>query len=570
MKAKTQKAKGILYGLPLVKFYDENFGAYSDSCYLIGNKDDIDYLSSYTLPGFARPCPMRPRHGFIESRIIKSKNGLHKLLREVKKMDPDGEIILSPKYDKVIYNFIYTENGLLSIGYGNDGATGGKKSISFPVAPHKFSKYIRKKSGLKVKDKVFLEGIYAYDQWHLTQIRGGPKVDTVQDFIPKNIKVKKVVFPKNDLLKWEAEVKKLKHGTVVYGNGHTLASHAAIHCVLNKVPFITSHKPKVGENLKKISTDIKLNRNRFARGVQAGLDLCNNKKYDMEQIFLFAACILHNWNYIRKSPHADWLMGLMSIMLAKISCALIQGELRHSKNSKWDMWRSRNSVYKVSMLSKDKSLYKLHEAFEEFSTGNWETGYGGFAWATCTWYSHKLVNSIININNGKGRYIRDYEMRKLVSVVNKIVNVAHNGGWWLNKITRKCAMDRISDNPGVMAAGMAHLFIESKGLFDKQKAKKLPTGKVIRSKKFGTLSGNITWLFVKRNWDGTIGLSTINEIGSYKTRKISMDEEERDETKKLIGYNKNKIALNLTNSGSFRLPASRRVMNIKKVFKGLV
>ena len=129
---KTQKAKGILYGINhILDFYRnpmwQHFNMYTHVH--IYSKDQIDTLGHYKY--FARPCPLIPRHGFVDSRPVKNKADIKKLFDEIKAQDPDGEMILGPYFDKVDYNAVLVNSGMLSIGPNNDGATAGKSSISF-------------------------------------------------------------------------------------------------------------------------------------------------------------------------------------------------------------------------------------------------------------------------------------------------------------------------------------------------------------------------------------------------------------------------------------------------------
>jgi hypothetical protein len=573
IKPKTQKAKGIINGLREVEFFYgiKRLAQFMriPHHYLVQSSADVkSYGSVY--PRFARPCPVIPRHGFIESRTVKNQKEVIKLIKEVKKEDAEGEIILGPHLPNVKYNAVFVDSGNLSIGFGNAGATGGVKSVSFPVVPQVLNNVIRQSAGLTEQSAVFVEAVYDH-AWILTQLRGGPKIESSKDFVPRRMEVSRVVKPHDDLLKWESEVKSFKCGTVVYGNGHTLASHAAIHCALNNVPFITSHKPIKGEILTpKNSKRSLLNRNQFRRGVRAGLELCKDKGsiLQINKMFLFSVCVLHNWNYLKASPEADWILGAASIILGKIASTLAHGEMRNQDGDP----PSRRFVYHKTMARGIEPIYELPEMFENFMNGTWTSGFGGFAWATCAWYSHLLCRTIINIHNRKNKNVAPKEVSELVGAINKIVNIVHNGGWWLDKIAIEEDMNQIASDPGWSAFLLGDVFMDVRELVKKLKVnkKKLPRTQITR-RPFSTISNVITWVFMRgiSSYNSEINLGLIDENGSAMCSSVKVS---RKEIEQMIQYRKDlypirKIAFNLKKDGSFRLAPTNKKMNIKKIFR---
>ncbi|WP_333014608.1 hypothetical protein, partial [Vibrio vulnificus] len=63
-------------------------------------------------------------------------------------------------------------------------------------------------------------------RWVVTQYRSGPKAGAVEDYIPTEVQVKRVieVDPSMDLLEWEKLVAGLGEGDVVYHPGGSLMS----------------------------------------------------------------------------------------------------------------------------------------------------------------------------------------------------------------------------------------------------------------------------------------------------------------------------------------------------------
>ena len=76
---------------------------------------------------FARPAPVNPAHGFVDSIVVDSANQQRELWDSVKEADGGGELILTP-YCQSTSNMVITPN-CLSVGPGHDGATDGKDPL---------------------------------------------------------------------------------------------------------------------------------------------------------------------------------------------------------------------------------------------------------------------------------------------------------------------------------------------------------------------------------------------------------------------------------------------------------
>ncbi|MHA2280154.1 MAG: hypothetical protein ACXAC5_04670 [Promethearchaeota archaeon] len=576
LEIKTQKAKGIL--LCLNRILDKYphlvpFFARVEHKLI---RSEIDIKNNTYLPCFARPCPTKPRHGFVDSRVIKDNKALLKLWKEMLKHDPKGEIILGPYLPKVDYNAVYVDSGMLSIGIGNDGATAGKGSINFPVAPHNFTKTMRRKAGIGKNEAIYIEAIRPKEwyRWAITQMRGGPVINAVSpDYVNKKVIVKNIVNPSNDLLEWEAQTRAFAPGTVVYAPGHTLASHAAIHCVINKIPFITSHEPKVGEVLS--STQRKkrkpmFRRKQFKRGVRAGINMCRDAVYDdMVKLFYFSISVLHNWAYIKHSEHADWLLGSAAVILAKLCAALALGEYRHKNGNSRSL--RRENVYVDALNDPTKALYKLPKVFKDFYSIRWESGFGGLPWANCTWYSHLLWKSITKMFNHKNITISDNEVSELVMIVNRTINLAHNNGWWFNKFTTKEDMDFIAKSPGLGILCVTDILMDvykAVGRVNGVKKKLKKTNRAFSPcGKDG--NGNLVWVKVYGVRSKNVTIAAKTEDGRKKTKEIKLTQEEFLALRRK--YRREKKAYNNTavltvRAGKFRIPGSKESKPLRKVF----
>ncbi|KKM72562.1 hypothetical protein LCGC14_1419390, partial [marine sediment metagenome] len=399
---------------------------------------------------------------------------------------------------------------------------------------------------------------------------GGPKINVASpDFIPKKTVVKYIAIPHDDLLRWEKEAKAFKPGTVVYGSGYTLASHAAIHCVLNKVPFITSRVPKIGETLvqtqKRNRNDLK--RVQFKRGVQAGMDICKpSDEKGMEKLFYFSLSVLHNWAYLKDSQHADWLLGAASIIFTKLCSALALGEHRHLAISKF----GRSQIYEQVMKENTVSLHKLSTVFENFYQKRWGSGYGGLPWAICAWFSYLLWQQVVKMYNRSGTNLTDKEIADIITIINRTTNLAHNNGWWFNKFTSKKDFDFISKNSGLAAFGVADVFFDVHNKIGEVKSvtKKLRKPKAIKAPFYTDKDGKIEWLLIRDSYSKRVDIRLRSESGQemYKDIKLSKREKIFLERKFVKAHRSryNGIVLSVKN-GKFNVPGGK-VRDIRKVF----
>lgn len=524
---RTQKAKGILVGIY------EIFQKYPHLCKffapmahrLVSHPSQIEaFQDKIDFPIFGRPCPVRPRHGFVDSQVLLTKYDLMSMWNKAVAHDNKAEIIIGPHMPAVKYNSIYVSSGNIAIGVGNDGATGGKKSVSFPVAPTKFTKKIKRLSGVKDNDELYLESIMQDNWWHLAQVRGGPALNIASaDYIPQEVKVTDVAIPHDNLIAWEEDVKLYKDspGIVVYGNGHTLASHAAIHCILNKVPFITSEKPVVGQVLKPTlnAESPKLNRKRFREGMWAADKLLakviddKHVHTELQKHFYFALSVLHNWAYLKNSTEADWLLGAAAQTLARICCALCFGEHRHMYESNGGVFKDkdRGRVYVKALGCEVSFLNSLSQVFKDFYSREWSGGFGGPPWATCSWYTLKLWGRVVRTNNKNTSTLSDAEVIDVISTVNKLVNLAHNNGWWFNKFTTQKDFDFIAKEPGLAAFAAAEVFhkvAEQRELSKGRTYKKMDVPKRVISPAGRDKDGRLVWVSSYHRTDEAGGLSS--------------------------------------------------------------
>jgi len=435
---KSQKAKGtVISGIPnvLPGFQRWHFQ-------LITKASEISNVMIPSEGIFARPCPTRPRHGFVDSRLIKSTKELINLLAEAKTEDPDAEIMVGKVIDANC-SAILTGDGTLTLGPGNDGATSGKKSVVYPICPIANMPSINSMAGVEINP--YFELVHELTERHhpyVVQMRDGPLLPQGStDFIPEEMKVLHVVEPHHDLLRWEQECRMFAKGTVVYGEGHGLSSHAAVHCILNNVPFIVSKKPKIGEII--CASTARPSRIKDDQ-VWLGITWATTKD-DNDSIVEFhkhklqlALGIVHNWARLQYCKLADKLLGAAVGAIYHAGSAAVTGELRHAVKTGYE---EREDVYRTVNVYAPRFLSNLSKAGATFNGLAFSDGYGGPLWANAA----ALLSQL-------GGAIAASQWKDAMMLANKIINASHNGGYLLNKFVDDTVFDKAASEPGVFFA----------------------------------------------------------------------------------------------------------------------
>lgn len=424
--AKTQKAKGFLrlkshFGLTIPYPYS-----------IITEDDDIKYVIEGD--DFIRPCPVRPRHGFVESRAMRSTpENVRLVWDEARAADPEAELIVCRQINAK-WNAIITPS-MLAVGPGHDGATGGRESVSFPlmgVLPPEIADESKLMvSGVDIKvDDPYLELVKRVGDgvWIYTQLRAGAKVPKAPDYVPERIRVDRILEASGDLMEWEQQVKWIEKGTVVYHIGGTLISHYGVHCVTNKIPLMTTRVPVRGEVLEECGLNIQYEPATVAKGLALGsmIPLLDNGTYRNIRDFLpLMMTTLHNAPAMGNG-YGVWLGFAVGIMM-RAGMAASHGEARHADVK--IKGYSRESIYETALRDFFGARRTLGRAQFAFVNHKWNGSFGGKPWADCT-------RSIFNLDKAARDILREpTEAHRiaLVNALNAAVNQAHNGGWWLNK-----------------------------------------------------------------------------------------------------------------------------------------
>jgi hypothetical protein len=463
---KSQKILGLFALDRFVETLRWNYGRRLPSDVILKETQLKDFTVETEM--FARGCPLRPRHGFVDSRPISSPKELRKVWDEVRAADPDGELLLSSYVDSS-HNVVWTP-GAMSVGPGHDGATAGRNSLMIPLVKGKWLesngyKTLIKEAKIADNEVPYIEAVFKKKpgndiQWYATQARSGPEINASSpDYIPEVITVGEVIEAEGDLLEWEERAKAFKPGTVIWHSGGTLASHYAVHCVNHKIPYITTKKPVVGQVLEAIKADTALNLDMFIKGVIAGFRVPLPDRPSWQRATTFVIVALHQ-TAGQRGPNS-WAAGAAAALMCRIGLALSLGELRHSSASAINGEKiaasvtglSRDQIYAKAL--NDYFVYRFLHAHvvDSYFNFNWSTSYGGARWGECALAVAELVGAILQLM----REPTETNAKHLIDRLNSAVNQAHNGGWWLNKILFGNALDYASQTnfaSSILAAPM--------------------------------------------------------------------------------------------------------------------
>lgn len=264
---RTQKAQG------LVLWHMDKFMLLREIGVLKSPKNTIVSVwphdpipSADRYPLYGRPCPVTPRHGFVDSENVHGTIDAKAITKATEKEEPDGEVMFMPRLSGCFSAVV--NNAGVTWGRGNDGATSGRGGgVTIPaytsakrwnrvIAPtlgldgpyHGFA------NGISEDSSFFLELVEHKGSMELVQVRTGPAIPGIRDFVPSTMKVKHILTLKEGgpytLLEWEKLIHSCKPGSVFVFRSGSLASHYAVHAIQNGIPVICSRRlVKVGCDL---------------------------------------------------------------------------------------------------------------------------------------------------------------------------------------------------------------------------------------------------------------------------------------------------------------------------------
>ena len=420
---KSQKVRGMVY-LPHIGKSIPVLGVLSAKSPDVGNM-------SY--PVFARPCPIQPRHGFVDSRVVNNEAELLKVCQETVEADPKGEVMLCP-FMAADLNAVWTPF-LLTIGEGHDGATGGKNTINFPLngnIPPKVVPVLLP-SGIKSPEMPYIEAVLGGDTYALTQLRAGPALKgTSLDYIPTKTVVTRIITvdPRCSLLVWETAMLSVKgeKGVVVYHPGGSPTDHFSIHTRSCGIPLLITKQPVVGETLYPTKS-VPIDPHAMLKGIVAGnlFPLTFSIPYDYNfpnltsRICKLLLLSLHQCAY-----GGDWWVGFGAAMMMKLGSVALRGEARHLTSNGGLRVAVYKKVVPFSLLRHRAALPRL---INTLRYGKFSGSVGGIKWAMCGDSIVKMFDATAQL----AKYPTPTNANNLIRTFNVAVNQAHNGGWWLNK-----------------------------------------------------------------------------------------------------------------------------------------
>lgn len=416
-------------------------------------QEPADIPLSLDFPRFVRPCPPVPNHGGVESRIVTNHEGVQAVLAEAQAAIAGSELIIAEPIDAVA-NLVYTPN-VLTLGPGHDGATAGKGAVSLGlVRTLSVSTLPLEAAGITAEP--YVEAVMQRKGEKLkvlwTQLRNGPEIPAAQDYVPEETTVQAVVDADGDLLEWAERVKSFTPGTVVVGSG--LGSHYAVHCIQKGVPFITTHRPNVGEVLPKSDIaplDPQAVREGLILAQKAGLT-----RDEAADALRFGLLALHAFATAPEMGLNGVSVGYGLGVMMRVAFALGCGEWRYCKHAKTVTYGSEEvSVNTAPWVGKDRdTAYRqflakpwstqrqlAQKATEAFRFGSFSSGYGGQKWHDCMRANWKVESAARQIIRNPCKET----VATFLEAANTMIHKAHNGGWWFNKLLSKADLDNAAN-----------------------------------------------------------------------------------------------------------------------------
>lgn len=421
--------------------------------YTVGLDTIEDPIKPGGYPLFARPCPLTPRHGFVDSREVKDWEELQKVIEETKTADPNGEVMLL-KYIPSKYNSVWVPT-LFTVGKGNDGATAGKDTLTFPLCGAVDERVIEAlpEANIGPGQDPYIEAVYTDEgAIAVTQLRSGPKlVGSKPDYLPADTLVEKVILAdlKMSLLEWEALIQSYEgqSGVVVYHPQGSPTDHISVHARTFHIPVCVTFKPEVGTIVEKQPTTPP-DAQQILKGLVVGDrfilhhhsngyygdDPSVKAKTDGSQAVNFLLHTLHHSSAMTGDD--SWWLGVGVAFMLRYGTIALRGEARHIKHP----MPARDTIYARSIpFPLQRQRASTPALINILRYGNFNGSVGGIKWAQCGNATAKLFDAV-------GKLAKDpteESANNLIRAFNFAVNQAHNGGWWLNKFIPGGAFDHV-------------------------------------------------------------------------------------------------------------------------------
>lgn len=510
-RVRSQKARGV-HGLVRQNFYPfitHGLGTYAfaanppnEATLIFQSERDITKLKKAVVlertldpfPAFARPCPTVPRHGFVESRVVKNADELLTVFKEAVAEDKGAEVLLMPRFPAQVSGV--ATNAGVAFGFGNDGVTGAGTSrfIPGPVTRTIWNNQIGvgNVNDYGVHDTAYVEIVEGARDKYMNprqnmvavQVRDGPEQSAAKNFVPRDMVVKSVISLHKehlDLLVWERKINTAvrenggPEGLVFWFPGGSLASHYSVHAVQLGVAVVTDqHKPVVGSNLKAEGpTRREYEKEHYAR--LAGLLKCYldpsqfNLRDHRTYALLTSMATIHAMSTWEPEDHLLALQAASAATLVRFIAAITAGEDRHyySSAGPWNNTPSNHKGYrakskvnwdyligyekpKSSNTDRDGVVFQLLDipsqdlqtfqraVADDLSHPFWRSGYGGKKWAKAAKSNCSLLKSIETFI----KHPTAKRWQRIILKLNRTVNLVHNGN--VKLVTKYVGMEEMN------------------------------------------------------------------------------------------------------------------------------
>lgn len=489
---KTQKARGLEIGWTLSSM--SGYGYKVPPVAGVLPHMNADLLKEVVFPKFARPCPLVPRHGFVESRLVSSLEEVEALLKETHEHDKEGELILMDRLSGK-HSAVMTATGV-SWGMSNDGVTSGKGvNLHIPAPSGKFDAMFLPFLGLpaNANQGVYAELVEDNGAVCVVQMRLGPKQ---QGQAPKRYTVglsnmiRHILRPESDdLIVWDKKLNdpnnKLRCAqTLIWLPGQTMASHFAVQGIANgynvsvekecPIEVLGVLRPDTSAPIDMDEADYKT----LAKMFEAEK---KTRFWDYPRDVLLSVGVLHSLPYWSNEHHLLALRARGAMIAARYGLAACLGESRHHLHMSetpakvpWDklieanpnlggMRPSRSYVFVRSFAmpwEMGQDLAKAAAADMQIAgqppvtdhlakggkLGEYGASFMGHRWEWAALRVHDLHAAINRFTNDPNKT----NWGVILGHYNEIINAAHNGGYLLNKWCDASLIDNAASAPALV------------------------------------------------------------------------------------------------------------------------
>ena len=483
---RTQKAQGLQ---ALIREY-RNTPFWGNLCVpftarntlLVTELDQIDidnateifrYLRGLAYPKeilqFIRPCPITPKHGFVESRIFDNPQTLVDTARETIEADSLGEILIM-QYIPAEYSSVINPN-CITIGRGTDGVTSGKEdTITFSTfrrrqAPWNCPSF----TVLAKQNALACEALWLKDrkQWAVVQMREiSSKIGTARTcYIPKDFQVAWIIrvahLDPNSLMERLFDKITPQEAETTFFVVNTMQSHNAMQLI--EKGYAVGEKSLgivFGDKLKKTSDEILpfmtkdledlalLLRGYMSKSMRTlTLNSASTGNTGMvtgrQLLARWAAHTAKDSLSLDLSSEGDRIvlsLGIVSMLYMSISACT--GEARHfffKGTGGMSYAGLPHRIFKADGVMKTYPKEVVYEKLDDYKLpqllavasrvlpmldATWASGYGGAAWS-------KILTTNLSMYEEIKQFIEAPTSKTLISLLNKYNEASyltHNGG----------------------------------------------------------------------------------------------------------------------------------------------